>query len=154
MSQSILPNSSSDPAADAGSAEAVAAATLVIGLAESFGVDDLTLRSVAVSCQRVRQQAPDIFLPLPAALAPLFNDPHAGEALTLRPACELLAEWGQDAADEPFERLRGDCLRFQAALTAGLQRLCAGRPDEFLERAHAVQRLVFLQAAVITALTS
>lgn len=154
MSQLIPPNSSSDPATEAGSAEAVAAATLVAGLAQAFGVDDLTLRSVAVSCRQVQQQAPDIFLPLPVALAPLFNDPRSGETLNLRTACELLAEWGQDAADEPFERLRGDCLRFQVALTAGLQRLHAGQPDEFLERAQAVQRLVFLQAAVITALAS
>ena len=113
------PNTSSDdgqPAADVG--------PLVARLAAEFGADGSSLQTVAALFNEGRKRAPDIFLPAPGALDPAFFDLNSGgEAEAVYDA---IGDWALDAAEEPIERMRRDCLRFQHALTRVALRVYAG----------------------------
>jgi predicted signal transduction protein with EAL and GGDEF domain len=152
--QSIPPNSSSDSGADAdpasGAGAEVGPRALVGRLAEEFGADSGTVTQVATLFREVRERAPDLYVPVAGALAPALEvDNPDGEALYT-----ALGEWALDAENEPIERMRRDCQRFQAAMTRGAMRLLAADPERCAESLLALQRFNFLQLAVLTSLAA
>ena len=97
-----------------------------------------------------RKRAPDIFLPAPGALDPAFFDLNSGgEAEAVYAA---IGDWALDAAEEPIERMRRDCLRFQHALTRVALRVYAGDAERTEESLLALERFTMLQIAVLAAL--
>lgn len=155
MSPSIPPNSSSEPEDDAGAVDgqaAVSLGALVTRLSEEFGVDSGTLNCVAAVFRDVQERAPDLFVPGAGTLAAAFTA-HAGsnDAGIIQAA---LGEWALDAENEPLERMRRDCQRFQDAMTRGVLRLYAGDAAACTENLLALQRFNFLQLALLASLTS
>jgi diguanylate cyclase (GGDEF)-like protein len=162
MSPSIPPNSSSegaagvrDPALDAAPEQAGGAlGALIARLAEEFGADAGTLARVATVFEEVRERAPDLFVPAAGALAPAFAVLAASGDNGVAPLYSALGEWALDAESEPVERMRRDCLRFQNAMTRGVLRLYAGDPERCSVSLLALQRFIFLQLALLTALSA
>jgi len=163
VSQSIPPNSSSDSGTDAPD-PALAAATeadpgvglraLVGRLAEEFSADPKTLARVASVFGEVRERAPDLFVPAAGALAPAFANAGASDGAGAEAIYAAVGEWALDAENEPIERMRRDCLRFQGAMTRGVLRLYAGDPERCAESLLALQRFNFLQLAVLASLSA
>jgi predicted signal transduction protein with EAL and GGDEF domain len=152
VSQSIPPNSSSDGDAEGDSAPeaGVGPRALVGRLAEEFGADSQTVVRVAALFREVRERAPDLFVPAAGALAPALDAANAGgEAIYA-----AIGEWALEAENEPIERMRRDCQRFQGAMTRGALRLHAGDPERCVESLLALQRFNFLQLAVLTSLAA
>ena len=154
MSQSIPPNSSSNGGADAAdpaSAESGVGPRALVGrLAEEFAADSQTVLRVAALFRDVRDRAPDLFVPAAGALAPALDNAAAdGDAIYA-----AVGEWALDAENEPVERMRRDCQRFQAALTRGAMRLYAADAEKCAENLLALQRFNFLQLAVLTSLSA
>lgn len=138
------PNTSSDDEQPA------SISPLVTRLAVEFGADASSLLSVAALFDEGRKRAPDIFLPAPGALDPAFFDLNSGgEAEAVYAA---IGEWALDAAEEPMERMRRDCLRFQHALTRIALRVYAGDAARMEESLLALQRFTLLQMAVLASL--
>ncbi len=156
MSPSIPPNSSSDPASaeDAASQPAVNLGALVTRLAEEFGADTATLSRVAASFRDVQERAPDLFVPAAATLAAAFTGHAAAGAADPALIHAALGEWVLDAENEPLERMRRDCQRFQDAMTRGVLRLNADEPAECTENLLALQRFNFLQLALLASLAT
>ena len=157
------PNSSSDggarapdPAATAGPDQepGVGPSALVGRLAEEFGVDTRILARVASVFGEVRERAPDLFVPAAGALAPAFSRAEASAGADVEPVYAALGEWARDAEGEPIERMWRDCLRFESAMTRGALRLYAGDPAQCAENILALQRFIFLQLAVLAALSA
>ncbi len=144
----IPPNSSSEPVAD----DALGA--LVTRLAEEFGAGPDTLLRVAMVLREVREQAPDLFVPAPGALARAFTHKEAAGGPDVTALYAALGEWALDAEGEPLERMRRDCQRFQVAMTRGASRLYAGDPERCVEHLLALQRFNFLQLALLAALVA
>lgn len=156
MSQSIPPNSSSDPGAsepEGGEAAGVELRTLVDRLAEEFGAESESMTCVAAVFKDVRERAPDLFVQAAGGLAEAFNA-AAAEGADTRPIYVAIGEWALDAENEPIERMRRDCQRFQNAMTRGVLRLHAAEPERCAERMLALQRFNFLQLALLSALTA
>jgi diguanylate cyclase (GGDEF)-like protein len=161
VSQSTLPNSSSDGAGSAaGTATAPGAGTpagqdlraLILRLAEEFGCDSRTLAQVAALFREVRERAPDLFVPAAGALdSALTGITGGGNA---DPVYAALAEWALDAEAEPIERMRRDCQRFQNAMARGALRLYAGDTEGCAQSLLALQRFTFLQVALLTSLSA
>jgi diguanylate cyclase (GGDEF)-like protein len=161
VSQSTLPNSSSD--GSGGAPEQVSAAGTAAGageglralirrLAEEFGADSRTLARVASLFGEVRERAPDLYVPAAGALAPaLAGIAGGGDAGAVYAA---LGEWALDAEAEPIERMRRDCLRFQNAMARGALRLHAANADECAQCLLALQRFAFLQVALLASLSA
>lgn len=159
MSRSIPPNSSSDgstDAQDAGGADdaGVGLKALVGRLAEEFGVDAPTLARVAAVFGEVRERAPDLFVPAAGALAAAFADKDVLAGKGVEPVHAALGEWALDAENEPIERMRRDCLRFQAAMTRGVVRLHGADAEHGAESLLALHRFNFLQLAVLASLSA
>ncbi|HXF65806.1 MAG TPA: phosphodiesterase [Burkholderiales bacterium] len=163
MSQSIPPNSSSDGGAEAPDRAAAAAPeqqrdtgleALVERLAEALGADSATLARVASLFADVRERAPDLFVPAAGALASALEEIGKSEGAGAAPLYAALGEWALDAEGEPIERMRRDCLRFQAAMTRGALRLYAGDTAYCTEILLALQRFVFLQLATLASLSA
>jgi diguanylate cyclase (GGDEF)-like protein len=157
VSQSTLPNSSSDGARAAPGAPPAAGAgeelrALIRRLAEEFGCDSRTLGQVASLFAEVRERAPDLFVPAPGALAPVLTGIAGGG--DAEPVHAALGEWALDAEAEPIERMRRDCLRFQNAMTRGALRLHGANPEECAQYLVAVQRFAFLQVALLASLSA
>ena len=159
MSQSIPPNSSSDggagapdPASGAESeADAGAGLKALVGrLAEEFSADPPTLTRVASLFREVRDRAPDLFVPAAGTLAPVLENAAADGAAIYA----AVGEWAQDAENEPIERMRRDCQRFQSAMTRGALRLHAKDPERCAESLLDLQRFNFLQLAVLASLSA
>lgn len=127
---------------------------LVGRLAEEFSVDSKTLARVAAVFGEVRDRAPDLFVPAAGALAAAFSRAEATSGADAEPVHAALGEWALDAESEPIERMRRDCLRFQSAMTRGALRLYAGDPERCAESILALQRLVFLQIALLASLSA
>ncbi|MBI3045916.1 MAG: EAL domain-containing protein [Betaproteobacteria bacterium] len=155
----IPPNSSSNGGTEAaGAASATEPETeagaglraLVARLAGEFGADPQTLGRVAAVFGEVHERAPDLFVPAAGALAPAF----ANTGADAEPVYAALGEWALDAQEEPLERMRRDCLRFQNAMTRGVLRLYAGDPDRCTESLLALQRFIYLQLALLASLSA
>jgi diguanylate cyclase (GGDEF)-like protein len=153
------PNISSDaPDANAeagvGTGNGNGTTALVARLAGELGADRDTLAAVAALHAQAQTQAPDIFVPVSrgigAALAALAADP-AGDTQKL---LEALGEWALDAEREPLERMRGDCQRFQAALTRAALRIHAADGARGADTLLALQRYTLLQVALLAALAA
>ena len=147
------PNISSDTPGEEADADAGVAA-LVARLAGELGADGDTLTAVAALYAEAQQRAPDIFVPvsrgIAAALEKIAANP-AGDAHALHTA---LGEWALDAEREPIERMRGDCQRFQAALTRAALRLNAEDHTRCADTLLALQRYTLLQVALLAALAA
>ena len=126
---------------------------LVRRLAEEFGADLKTLACVASVFAEVRSRAADLFVPAPGALALAFAAMSA-EGTEAEPVYAALGEWALDAEGEPFERMRRDCLRFQAAMTRGALRLYSDDAERCAESLLALQRFVFMQVAILASLAA
>jgi len=157
----IPPNTSSDPAADAGPDSAANGdlAALVVRLAGEFGADTQTLVRVATIFEASRRQAADIFVPTTGGLAAAFADLAIVDAASaasanIAPLHSALGEWALDAEGEPIERMRSDCLRFQGALTRSALRLYARDAERCSESLLALQRFTFLQIALLASLAA
>ncbi|HET9405437.1 MAG TPA: GGDEF domain-containing phosphodiesterase [Burkholderiales bacterium] len=127
---------------------------LVGRLAEEFSADPKTLSRVASVFTEVRDRAPDLFVPAAAALAPALESAAASGGSNVEPVYAALGEWALDAEAEPIGRMRGDCMRFQAAMTRGALRLYAADPERCAETLVALQRLIFLQLALLVSLSA
>ncbi len=163
MSRLIPPNSSSDGGADAPDPASapgtqrepgVGLGALVGRLAEEFGADRQTLARVASVFGEVSARAPDLFVPAAGTLASAFKDVEASGGGDAGPVHAALGEWALDAENEPIERMRRDCLRFQNAMTRGVLRLYAGDPERCAESLLALQRFNFLQLALLASLSA
>jgi diguanylate cyclase (GGDEF)-like protein len=157
------PNSSSDggarapdPAVTAGPEQepGVGLRALVGRLAEEFGVDTKIVARVASMFGEVRERAPDLFVPAAGALAPAFSHTEASAGADAEPVYAALGEWALGAEGEPIERMWRDCLRFESAMTRGALRLYSGDPERCAENILALQRFIFLQLAVLAALSA
>jgi predicted signal transduction protein with EAL and GGDEF domain len=149
----IPPNTSSDSAGPAADADpGVGVRALVQRLAEEFGADPQTLTRVAALFVDGRERAPDIFVPVPSGLAPVFAGLAAGA--DAEAVYAALGEWALDAEGEPIERMRRDCLRFQHALTRSALRLYANDAERCTESLLALQRYTFLQIALLASLAA
>jgi len=127
---------------------------LVTRLAEEFSADAKTLYSVASVFLEVRARAPDLFVPAAGALAGALQDIAAGDGSIVAPVHAALGEWALDAENEPIERMRRDCLRFQSAMTRGALRLFANDTERCAESLLALQRFNFLQLALLASLSA
>lgn len=163
MSRSTPPNSSSDggvgapdPASAPGSEQEPGGGlrALVGRLAEEFSVDSRTLARVASVFGEVRDRAPDLFVPAAGAIGAAFAGDGAPGAAHAGPVYEALGEWALDAENEPIERMRRDCLRFQNAMTRGALRLYAADPERCAESLLALQRFIVLQLALLASLSA
>jgi len=143
-------------AQEAGSADdpGVGLKALVGRLAEEFSVDAPTLARVATVFGEVRERAPDLFVPAAGALASAFADKDVLAGKGVDPVHAALGEWALDAENEPIERMRRDCLRFQAAMTRGVMRLHAANTERCVESLLALHRFNFLQLAVLASLSA
>ena len=145
-----------DPAPSSGSNADLGVGTdaLTVHLAEEFGVDRQSLARVASLFVELRDRAPDLFVPAAGGLAPALagmESPGGGDA---RPVHAALGEWALDAAAEPIERIRRDCLHFQGAMTRGALRLYAQDPAHCTEAIAALQRFIVLQLALLASLAA
>jgi predicted signal transduction protein with EAL and GGDEF domain len=127
---------------------------LVARLAEEFSADARTLARVASVFLEVRERAPDLFVPAAGALAGAFEHIAAGDGSDVAPVHAALGEWALDAENEPIERMRRDCLRFQSAMTRGALRLYANDAERCAENLLALQRFNFLQLALLASLSA
>jgi diguanylate cyclase (GGDEF)-like protein len=157
VSQSIPPTSSSDfdeAAPEPEPGEGVGLRSLVGRLADEFGAGPETMASVASVFREVRERAPDLFIQAAGGLAEAFNATAASKGADTEPVYVAIGEWALDAESEPIERMRRDCLRFQAAMMRGVLRLYAADHERCTERMLALQRLNFLQLALLASLAS
>jgi len=153
VSPSIPQNSSSDD--DNAAAEpGVGLSALIASLAEEFGAGADTLTAVAAVFRDVRERAPDLFVPAPGALDLAFAGTGVPGGAVTAPITAALAEWALDAEGEPLERMRRDCQRFQSAMTRGVLRLYADKPERCAETLLALQRFNFLQLALLASLAA
>jgi EAL domain-containing protein (putative c-di-GMP-specific phosphodiesterase class I)/GGDEF domain-containing protein len=127
---------------------------LVARLAEEFSADARTLARVASVFLEVRERAPDLFVPAAGALAGAFEHIAAGDGSDVAPVHAALGEWALDAENEPIERMRRDCLRFQSAMTRGALRLYANDAERCAENLLALHRFNFLQLALLASLSA
>ena len=127
---------------------------LVARLAEEFSADARTLARVASVFLEVRERAPDLFAPAAGALAGAFEHIAAEDGSDVAPVHAALGEWALDAENEPIERMRRDCLRFQSAMTRGALRLYANDAERCAENLLALQRFNFLQLALLASLSA
>jgi len=127
---------------------------LVARLAEEFSADAKTLGCVASVFLEVRARAPDLFVPAAGALAGAFEAIAAGDGRDVAPFHAALGEWALDAEHEPIERMRRDCLRFQSAMTRGALRLYADDAERCADSLLSLQRLNFLQLALLASLVA
>jgi predicted signal transduction protein with EAL and GGDEF domain len=146
------PDSASTPGQDP--KPGVDLGALVARLAEEFSVDARTLARVASVFLEVRERAPDLFVPAAGALAGAFEHIAAGDGSDVAPVHAALGEWALDAENEPIERMRRDCLRFQSAMTRGALRLYANDAERCAENLLALQRFNFLQLALLASLSA
>lgn len=153
MSPLIPPNSSSE-SADGAADPGVGLAALTARLAEEFNVGPETLHRVASAFREVRDRAPDLFVPVAGALAAAFAAQAVSGGADVAAVHAALGEWALDAEEEPLERMRRDCQRFQDAMTRGVLRLHAGSADECTETLLALQRFNFLQLALLASLAT
>jgi diguanylate cyclase (GGDEF)-like protein len=142
--------SATGPEADSG----VGLRALAGRLAEEFGADPETLARVASVFGEVRDQAPDLLVPVAGALIPAFTETQASSGANVEPIYVALGEWALDAESEPIERMRRDCQRFQSAMTHGVLRLQAADPARCAESLIALQRFNFLQLALLASLAA
>jgi len=126
---------------------------LVARLAGRFGVDGQSLARVASLFADLRDHAPDVLVlgaeSLVHALAGMETPGEGAQQVYA-----ALGEWALDAAADPVERIRRDCLHFQAAMTRGALRLYAQDPARCAESIAALQRVVVLQLALIASLAA
>ena len=150
----IPPNTSSDADATArdSSVRDLGVRALVVRLAEEFGADHQTLARVGALFVDSSERAPDIFVPVPGGLAPVFAGLAAGA--DPEPAYTALGEWALDVEGEAIERMRRDCLRFQDALTRSALRLYANDAERCTASLLALQRYTFLQIALLASLAA
>lgn len=153
MSPLIPPNSSSE-AADGAVDQGVGLAALTARLAEEFNAGPDTLHRVASAFREVRDRAPDLFVPVAGTLAEAFAAQAVSGGADLAAVHGALGEWALDAEEEPLERMRRDCQRFQDAMTRGVLRLHADSADECTETLLALQRFNFLQLALLASLAT
>ena len=145
-----------DPAPFSGSSADLGDGTdaLTARLAEEFGVDRQALARVASLFVELRDRAPDLFVPAAGALAPALAGMEPSGGGDVRPVFAALGEWALDAAAEPIERIRRDCLHFQGAMTRGALRLHAQDPARCAETIAALQRFIVLQLALLASLAA
>ena len=145
-----------DPAPSSGSTADLGVGTdaLTAHLAEEFGVDRQCLARVASLFVEVRDLAPDLFVPAAGALAPALVGMESAGGGDARPVYAALGEWALDAAAEPIERIRRDCLQFQGVMTRGALRLHAQDPARVAETIAALQRFIVLQLALLASLAA
>jgi diguanylate cyclase (GGDEF)-like protein len=127
---------------------------LIARLAEEFSADASTLARVASLFLEVRERAPDLFVPAAGALAGAFEHIAAGDGSDVAPVHAALGEWALDAENEPIERMRRDCLRFQSAMTRGALRLYSNDAERCAESLLSLQRFNFLQIALLASLSA
>ena len=127
---------------------------LTARLAQEFGVDPQTIACVASLFVEVRDRAPDLFVPAPAGLAAALAGMESRGGRDARPVHAALGEWALDAAAEPVERMRRDCLNFQAAMTRGALRLHGQDQERSIEVVAALQRFNVLQLALLASLAA
>ena len=142
------------PATEPANESGVGLRALVGRLAEEFSADQQTLARVASVFAEVRERAPDLFVPATGALAPAFEGAAASGGKDVEAVYAALGEWALDAEAEPIERMRRDCMRFQGAMTRGALRLYAADPARCTETLLALQRLNFLQLALLASLSA
>ena len=142
------------PAPEPAKESGVGLRALVGRLAEEFSADQQTLARVAAVFAEVRERAPDLFVPAAGALAPAFESAAASGGRDVEAVYAALGEWALDAEGEPIERMRRDCMRFQGAMTRGALRLYAADPERCAETLLALQRLNFLQLALLASLSA
>ena len=161
MSASTPPNSSSDggrgatgedgaPGAEQGTGVDLKA--LVARLANAFSVDARSLAVVASVFGDVEERAPDLFVPAAGGLGRAFAAIRESDGRDIEPVHAALGEWALDAENEPLERMRRDCLRFQTAMTRGALRLYAQDAERLAESLLALQRFNVLQVGLIATL--
>jgi len=129
---------------------------LILRLAAEFGADVKTLACVGALCDAASRNAADIFVPVNAALTTALQRLAVADNAdsAARAVYAALGEWALDAENEPIERLRGDCLRFQNVLTRACLRLDAGNTDQCMQNLLALQRFGFLQTALLASLAA
>jgi len=142
------------PAPEPAKEPGVGLRALVGRLAEEFSADQQTLARVAAVFAEVRERAPDLFVPAAGALAPALESAAASGGRNVEAVYAALGEWALDAEGEPIERMRRDCMRFQGAMTRGALRLYAADPERCAETLLALQRLNFLQLALLASLSA
>jgi diguanylate cyclase (GGDEF)-like protein len=150
----LIPPNSSSESADGAADPGVGLAALTARLAEEFNVGPETLHRVASAFREVRDRAPDLFVPVAGALAAAFAAQAVSGGADVAAVHAALGEWALDAEEEPLERMRRDCQRFQDAMTRGVLRLHAGSADECTETLLALQRFNFLQLALLASLAT
>lgn len=127
---------------------------LVTRLAEEFGAGPDTLVRVATVFRDVSERAPDLFVPAAGTLATAFTAQAIAGGTDAGIIHAALGEWALDAENEPLERMRRDCQRFQDAMTRGALRLYAADAGQCTENLLALQRFNFLQLALLASLAS
>jgi diguanylate cyclase (GGDEF)-like protein len=127
---------------------------LIGRLAEEFSVDSRTVARVASVFGEVRERAPDLFVAAAGGLDAALSKVGAAGGAEIEAVFSALGEWALDAEGEALERMRRDCLRFQSAMTRGVLRLRGSDPQLCTESILALQRFVFLQVALIAALSA
>jgi predicted signal transduction protein with EAL and GGDEF domain len=142
-----------DPVLPSGSAgdPGAGADALTARLAEEFGADRQVMARVASLFVQLRDRAPDLFVPAPGTLAAALAGVVSPDGGDPSPVYAALGEWALDAAAEPVERIRRDCLHFQSAMTRGALRLHAQDPERCGEIIAALQRFNVLQLALLAA---
>ena len=143
-----------DPAPPSDTAEdpGAGAHALTVRLAEEFGVDRQAIARVASLFVDLRDHAPDLFVPAPGSVASALAGVESAGGGDPSPVYAALGEWALDAAAEPVERIRRDCLHFQSAMTRGALRLNAQDPERCGEIIAALQRFNVLQLASLASL--
>jgi len=127
---------------------------LVATLAGELGADAPTLATVAALFVEAKKNASDIFIPVPRGLAGALENLAADSGSNGGQLNTALGEWALDAEREPVERMRGDCLRFQDAMTRAALRLCAADAEQCATNLLALQRYACLQAALLASLAA
>ncbi|MDB5808938.1 MAG: hypothetical protein JWN94_1060 [Betaproteobacteria bacterium] len=154
----IPPNTSSErdaePPAKGGAAPGEGVRALVERLAQEFGADLATLTRVATLFEEARERTPDIFVPAAGGLGAAFAAVVASGGEDAAPIHAALGEWALDAENEPLERMRRDCLRFQNALTRTALRLHAYEEEQCAESLLALDRYIFLQVGLLASLAA
>jgi predicted signal transduction protein with EAL and GGDEF domain len=109
---------------------------------------------VAEVFEQVHSRAPDLFVPAAGALAAALGQMLAGGGADPAPVHAALGEWALDAENEPIDRMRRDCLRFQGAMTRGVLRLYPADAERCAESLLALQRFNFLQVGLLASLSA
>ena len=157
MSPSTPLNSSSDSGdavISAAEPSAVSLGALIARLAEEFGAGPDTMVRVATVFRDVSERAPDLFVPAAGTLATAFTAQAITGGSDAGIIHAALGEWALDAENEPLERMRRDCQRFQDAMTRGTMRLYSADASQCTENLLALQRFNFLQLALLASLAT